>query len=149
MDERPTPDRTRREGVEVLSITLDDGNAWGLAKPSLRLSPRIIEGVDSLGRPHATIRVATKFGYPLEIRRLIDDLRSACEQETAERQYETLIRLAAALILRAHEINLSDALCLLELGVDDLPRLVQAVLSVVTGDSLQVVASTRVSNVDG
>jgi hypothetical protein len=148
MDERPTPDRTRRQGVESLPIALADGNAWGLAMPSIRLSPRLIEGVDSLGRPHATIRVATSFGYPLEIRRLIDDLQFACEYEAAERQYETLIRLAAALILRAHEITLADALCLLELDVDDLPSLVQAVLSVVTGECRQVVASTSASNGD-
>jgi hypothetical protein len=148
MDERPNPDRTRREGVRVLSVALADGNHWGLAMPSIRLSPRVIEGVDSLGRPRATIRVATKFGYPLEIRRLIDDLRFACDQEEAERQYETLIRLAAALILRAHEINLADALCLLELGVDELPSLVEAVLSVVTGECLQAKASMRASSVD-
>jgi hypothetical protein len=149
MDERPTPDLTRRKNVEVSSITLADGGVWGLALPSLRLSPRVVEGVDSLGRPHSTIRVATKFEYPLEIRRFIDDLQFACEREAAEPQYETLIRLAAALIVRAHDITLAEALRLLELDVDHLPRLVEAVLSVVNGGCLEDLTSTRESKVDG
>jgi hypothetical protein len=149
MVERPLPDRTRREGVEAFSIILADGNSWGLALPSLRLSPRVVEGVDSLGRPTATIRVATKLGYPLEISRLIDDLRAACEQEGAECQYESLIRLAAALVRRAHKIELADAAALLEMGVDQLRGLVEAVLSVVTGESLEIAVSPRKGDVDG
>ena len=102
--------------------------------PSPRLRLVVVGGVDTLGRPDETIQVASEFGYPLEIRRLVDDLRSACEQPAAERQYEALIRLAAALLLRAHDIDLMEAASLLEMGVDELPRLVEAVLSVVTGE---------------
>src|SRR4051794_24212264 len=149
MDERPNPNRTRREGVDGFSIILADGNIWRLALPSPRLRPKVIKGVDSLGRPTQSIEVETEVGYPLEIRRLIGDLRSACELETAERQYETLIRLAAALICRAHEIDLGEAASLLELELDDLPRLVEAVLSVVTGDRLENKASIRKSDRDG
>jgi hypothetical protein len=148
MDERPNPNpnQTRREGVAGFSITLADGNSWRLAMPSTRLRPKVIKGVDSLGRPTETIQVETEFGYPLEIRRLIDDLRAACEIETAERQYESLIRLAAALICRAHEIELGEAVSLLELELDDLPRLVEAVLSVVTGECLDNAGSSRKSD---
>ena len=149
MDERPTPERTRREGIATFSITLADGNEWGLTLPSPRLRLMVVGGVDALGRPTETIRVATEFGYPLEIRRLVDDLRFACEQPGAERQYEALVRLAVALIRRAHDINPSEAASLLELGVDDLPRLVEAVLSVVTGECFENPVSPRRSDVDG
>ena len=149
MDDRPTPDRTRREGIATFPITLADGNDWGLSLPSPRLRPLVVGGVDSLGRPTETIRVVTEFGYPVEIRRLVDDLRSACEQPAADRQYEALIRLTAALIRRAHDIDLTEAASLLELGVDDLPHLVEAVLSVVTGECLEDPVSPRKSNIDG
>jgi len=133
MVDTPSPEKTRRPGVEALFIGLADGNDWGLALPSIRLSPRVVEEVDSLGRPTSRIEVRTRIGYPLEITQLIDQLRLACQQNSTEWQYEALIQLAAALIIRAHEITLSDAVSLLEVGSDDLPRLVEAVLSVVTG----------------
>ena len=136
MDVLISPDRTKREGVEAVSITLADGHRWGLALPSLRLRPQVSEGVDSLGRPASKIRLVTVLGYPLEIRRLIDDLQSACDQEEPERQYENLIRLTVALLRRAHDIDLATAASLLEMGVDDLPRIVEAVLSAVTGECL-------------
>lgn len=149
MDERLTPERTRREGVGAFLVHLADGNAWGLALPSLRLSPRVIEGVDRLGRGITRIEVGTKFGYPLEISQLIDDLRLACQESPAQPQYEALIRLVAALILRVHNISLVDALGLLELDADEIPRLVEVVLSVVTGESLEVVVSSRKAASDG
>ncbi len=133
-DARPTPDRTRREGVHAAPITLADGQAWGLALPSLRLRPEVVVGVDALGRPDETIRVVAEVGYPAELRRLVAGLRSASEGGDPGPQYEALFRLAVALLRRAHEIDAADAASLLETGVDDLPGLVEAVLSVVTGE---------------
>jgi hypothetical protein len=148
MDDQPTPDVTRREGVRAFPVTLSDGNDWGLALPSTRLRPRVELGVDVLGRPTEIIRVEAEFGYPIEIRRLVDDLRSACEGDEEEPRYDTLFRLAATLIRRAHDIDLATAASLLELDVDDLPRLVEVVLSVVTGECLENPASPRKANVD-
>ena len=149
MDALISPDRTRREGVGAFSITLADGNQWGLALPSPRLRPVVIDGVDALGRPTSSIRLVSEYGYPLEIRRLIDDLRSACDREEAVRQYESLIRLAAALIRRAHDIDLAAAVSLLEMGVDQLPEVVEAILSVVTRHCPVDAESPRKSGVDG
>jgi hypothetical protein len=146
MDDQPTPDLTRREGVRAFPITLADGNDWGLALPSTRLRPRFEVGVDALGRSAEIIRVEAVFGYPLEIRRLVDALRSACEGDDEEPRYETLFRLAAALIRRAHDIDLPTAASLLELDVDNLPRLVEAVLSVVTGECQENPESSRKAN---
>ena len=149
MDASISPGRTRREGVGAFSITLADGHRWGLALPSPRIRPVVVEGVDPLGRPSSSIRLVSEYGYPLAIRRLIDDLRSACDQEAAERQYESLIRLAAALIRRAHDIDLTEAASLLELGVDELSGVVEAVLSVVSGQCPVDSPSPRKGGVDG
>jgi hypothetical protein len=149
MDTPISPDCTRHEGVEALSILLADGNRWGLALPSPRLRPEVIEGVDRLGRPSTKVRLVSEFGYPLEIRRLIDDLRSACDQGDSERQFEALIRLAAALICRAHNIDLKLAASLLEMGVDDLPGFVETVLLVVSGECPVNSGATRMGKVDG
>ncbi len=149
MDDRPTPDRTRREGVEAFPIILADGNAWGLSLPSPRLRPRVLRGLDALGRPTEAICVSAEFGHPIAIRRLVDGLRSACEAGGADRQYEALILLAAALIRRAHDIDLEFAASLLELGVDELPRLVEAVLGVATGNCPEDPAPPRKNDADG
>jgi hypothetical protein len=149
MDISTLPDRTRREGVEACSILLADGNRWGFALPSPRLRPEVIEGVDALGRPSRTIRLISEFGYPLEIRRLIDDLRSACDQDEPERQFEALIRLAAALVCRAHDVDLRVAASLLEIGVGDLPGFVEVLLSVVSGECLVHPHESRKGEVDG
>ncbi len=132
-DARPTPDRTRREGVRASPIPLADGRAWGLALPTHRLRPEFEAGVDALGRPTETVRVVAEFGYPLEVRRLVDDLRSACEAGSPGPQYEALFTLAVALLRRAHDLGPAEAAALFESDVDDLPGLVDAVLAVVTG----------------
>lgn len=149
MDAPISPDRTRREGIEAFSITLADGNRWGLAMPSPRLRPVIVEGIDSLGRPSTSIRLISEYSYPLAIRRLIDDLRSAYDHGPAERQCESLVRLAAALIRRAHDIDLAEAASLLELGVEELSGVVEAVLTVVSGLCPVASISPRKSEVDG
>jgi hypothetical protein len=148
MDTSTLPNRTRCEGIEAHFIRLADGNSWGLALPSTRLRPEVIEGVDNLGRPSRTIRLVSEFGYPLQIRRLINDLRAACDQGTPEWQYEALFRLAAALICRAHDIDLDLAASLLELGIDDLPRFVDSVLSVASGECSLNPEATRKGEVD-
>ena len=117
--------------------------------PSPRLRPEVIEGVDALKRPSRTIRLVSEIGYPLEIRRLIDNLRSACDEEKQEWQFEALIRLAVALVCRAHDIDLRVAVSLLEMGVDDLPGFVEALLSVVSGDCLVHPRASRKDEVDG
>ena len=128
------PDRTRRQGVEASSIVLADGNRWGFALPTPRLRPEIVEGVDCLGRPSQSIRLVSEYGYPLEIRRHTDLLRSACERGEPDRQFEALIRLAAALLCRAHVIEVAEAVTLLEIAEDELPAFVEAVLSIISGN---------------
>ena len=148
MDDQPTPDLTRIEGIRAFPVTLADGNEWELALPSTRFRPRVEEGVDALGRPSELIRVEAEFGYPVEIRRLVDDLRSACEGVEEGPRYEALFRLAVALLRRAHAIDRARAASLLEVDLDDLPRLVEVVLSVVTGECPENPASERKVDVD-
>ncbi len=134
MDIPTSPDRSRRKGVEAFPIRLADGNRWGFALPSTRLRPEVVEGVDDLGRPSRTIRLISELGYPPAIRRLIEGLQSACDQGEPGQQFEALIRLAAELVCQAHDIDLGLAVSLLEMGVDELPQFVEAVLSVVSGE---------------
>ncbi len=134
MDNRPTPEATRREWVRASPIVLADGQAWHFAGPSPRLRPEVVAGLDALGRPVEQVRVVAAIGYPLEIRRLVDGLREACEVGPADFQYDALIRLAVALLRRAHDLDLADAAELLEMSLADLPALVDAILSVATGE---------------
>jgi hypothetical protein len=148
MDERCLPDPTRRVGVASVPIKLADGNSWGLALPRPRLKPRVVQGVDLLGRPIETIHVETEYGYPLEIREIIDDLRAACERGSAEKQHEALFRLAASLIRRVHDLELEEVAELLEMDLEDLPEFVATVLSVVTGECLETDDSPRKREAD-
>jgi hypothetical protein len=148
MDERSWADQTRLEGVESVSIRLADGNLWGLALPRPRIRPKVVRGVDALGRPIETIQIVTEFGYPLEIRRLIDDLRISVEQGTAESQYEALFRLAVSLIRRTHDLELLEVAGLLEMDLEDLPNFVETILSVVTGGCLATTDSPRKKQAD-
>jgi len=132
----PSPDSTRRASVPVRIISLADGQQWGLALPTPRYRPEIVPGVDELGRPAETIRVVGRVGYPLPIERLVDDLRSACrvEADSEGRRFGALMALAVALLRRAHDLTLLEAVELLDLDVDGLRRLVDAVLATVAGD---------------
>ena len=149
MDARPTPETTRREGVLAAPIVLADGQPWGFARPSPRLRPVVVAGVDALGRPVEQIRVVAETVHPLEIRRLVDDLRIACEAGSADPQYDALIRLAVALLRRAHDLDLAEAAALLETSLADLPALVEAILSVVTGAPFEDHDSRRKENAHG
>jgi hypothetical protein len=149
MDVTTTPDRSRRDGIEAVPIPLADGNRWGLALPSTRLKPEFVEGVDALGRPVRTTRLVSRTGYPPEIRALIEALRSASDQGHPQEQYDALIQLAAALVHRAHEIDLESARSLVEVGVEDLPGLVEVVLTVVTGGCPADPEPMRKVKVDG
>ena len=79
MENRPTPERSRRPEIRAAPVTLADGLAWNLALPATRLRPSVVRGVDTLGRPTEAIHLATEFGYPAGIERAIDRLRSECE----------------------------------------------------------------------
>ncbi len=137
-DVLPSPDSTRRASVPARIISLADGQQWGLALPTPRYRPEIVPGVDGLGRPTETIRVVGWIGYSLPIERLIDDLRSACRAEVDSegegRRFDILMALAVALLRRAHDLTLVEAVALLDLDGDGLCRLVDMVLSTVAGD---------------
>ncbi len=132
MSERITPDSTRREEIPARPVRLADGADWGFARPTVRLFPEVVTGIDRLGRPVERVSVGIEFGYPPEARRLIDGVRSACEHGTVREQYEAFFSLAACLLQRAHEITLDAACELLSVSEVELPRLVREVMAVVS-----------------
>ena len=143
MNELMNPESSRRDGIAAFPIILADGQPWGFALASSRFKPEVVPGVDDLGRPVEIVRVVTEVGYPLAIRRQIDELRCSCESGEAQGQYEALIRLAMSLLRRAHDLEPRVAASLLEVGAEDLPDFVNALLSVVTGDCLETLGSPR------
>jgi hypothetical protein len=132
MTDRPNPESTRRDGVPALPVRLADGQEWGFALPTVRLSPRVVVLPDALGRPVERISVAVGFGYPAEVQELIDGVGAACEGGTASEQYASFFSLAAVLIRRAHDVSMATACELLAVPGNELSRLVGAVMQVVS-----------------
>jgi hypothetical protein len=132
MTARPTPESTRREGVPSRPVRLADGRDWGLSLPTVRLTPRLEVRPDEFGRPVERVTVDLGFGYPAEIQRLLDRVGAACEGGTASDQYTAFFSLAASLLRRAHDVSLVTACDLLAVPEDELPRLVGAVMAVVS-----------------
>ena len=136
MSERPTPDSTRRDGVAARPIRLADGSDWGFASPTVLLIPRPETRYDGFGRPVDRVVVELGFGYPLAIRRLLGDVRTACEQGPISSQYEAFMALAISLLRRAHDVSLTTACELLTVPDDQLPRLAGEVMEVVSGQEV-------------
>lgn len=134
MEERPTPERTRRPGVRAASLALADGLAWGLALPAARLRPSVVRGVDALGRPTQTIRLVEEFGYPPAINRAIDRLRSECKYGDPSGQREAVVALGVALLLRAHDIEDAYAASLFETNSESFPRLAETIVEIVADE---------------
>ncbi|MCA1684592.1 MAG: hypothetical protein LC745_01120 [Planctomycetia bacterium] len=132
MSEPMTPDSTRREEVPARPIRLSDGADWGLSRPTVRLFPEVVTGLDPLGRRVERVTVGIEFGYPLETQRLIEAVRSACNRGTVREQYEAFFSMAVSLLRRAHEIPPAAACQLLSVSEDELPRLVREVMAVVS-----------------
>jgi hypothetical protein len=135
MKTQSSPDQSRHEGVGGLEVILADGQAWTLALPTVRLRPRLRAGVDAFGRKAEIVEVATEFGHPVAIRQRIERLRESCSAEPASEQYDALFQLGVALLLRAHDLELETAASLFEVGIEELPRLIDAILAAALGDA--------------
>ncbi len=132
MSKRPAPEATRLPDVPIRPLRLADGNTWGFALPSLRLIPSVVRTTNSLGQTTESVSARVETGYPLEIRRLWDDLRRAHETDSPAPHYEAFFALAVSLLRRAHDISPSDARELLSVADEEWPRLVDEILAIVT-----------------
>lgn len=133
MDNDLTPEATRLGDVSAVPVVLSDGRAWGFARPSVRISPKVEVDRDEFGRPVERVIVQTSFGYPPEIAALIGRVERACQSGDVVGQYASFFELAASVLRRVHDIDLQTACELLDVPDEDLPRLVGAVMAVVTG----------------
>jgi hypothetical protein len=133
MTDLPTPESTRREGVPARPVRLADGREWGFSLPTPLLAPRVEVLPDEFGRPVERISADVGFGYPAEVRRLLERLISVCEAGRIPEQYSAFFSLAASLLRRAHDVSLTTACELLAVPEDELPRLVSAVMEIVAG----------------
>jgi len=130
MPERLTPDSTRRDGVPARPIRLADGAEWGLALPTVRITPKVVAEFDSLRRPMERVTVELGFGHPPGVRRLIECLKVSCQRGTVAQQYGAFFGLAAELLCRAHEISMETACELLSVSDAELPQFVRVVMAV-------------------
>ncbi|WP_435021272.1 hypothetical protein TA3x_002287 [Tundrisphaera sp. TA3] len=133
MADRPTPGSSRREEVPATPAILADGRAWSLARPSTRLRPILHREVDVLGRPTEVVRLVVEAGYPAEIRRAIDRLRSECESGPPAGLRDAIVALGVSLLLRAHRLDPAFAASLFEVPRDEFPRLADAIVEVAAG----------------
>ena len=128
----PTPEETRDEDVPAVEVELADGRAWGLALPGPRLRPVTLREVDPFGRPGVRIDLVTRVGYPLEVRRLWDEVLAAlCRGDACPR--DVFRRLAIALLRMAHEVGPEEAEALLDPARVDLGRLAETFIPAAFG----------------
>lgn len=148
MIDRPSPESTRREGAPFSPVVLADGLVWGLALPTVRYWPKVVEVVDELGEEEERLVVVVGFGHPVEITAAAERLEASRRQGgAAEKTGEAFFSLAVALLRRAHEIDEKTAHWLLEVPDDALPALARAVMAVVReGHQPQPRASQRDAN---
>ena len=149
MNEPCTPERTLRAGIAFTPIRLSDGRSWGFARPSNRLVPELVAGIDDLGRKTETIRARVEHGYSLELQTLLDRLRVACQSGPTSRQYDAFFAFAAALLRRVHDIDRSIAGTLLTVDQADLPGLIQEVLTTALSPPSETTALLRGEPPDG
>ena len=149
MNEPCTPERTLRAGIAFTPIRLSDGRSWGFARPSLRLVPEVVAGIDALGRKTETIRARVEYGYSLEIQTLLDRLRGACLSGPVSQQYDDFFAFAEALLRRVHDIDGSMAATLLTVDQDDLPGLIREVLTTALSPPSETTALLRGEPPDG
>ena len=131
----PTPEETRDEDVPAIEVELADGRIWSLALPGPRLYPVTHREVDPFGRPQVRIELETRVGYPLEVRRLWDEIVGVLRSENA-RPREPFRRLAIALLRMAHEVEPEEAEALLNPARVDLGRLAETFIPAAFGDSV-------------
>lgn len=110
----PKPDRTRIEDIPVIEVMLADGNAWGFALPGPRLRPLVRHKSDPFGRHQVRIDLVKHIDYPIEIRRLCEQLVSACRDDDEARCRNVFLGLAVALLRAAHDIEAEEAAPLLD-----------------------------------
>src|SRR4051794_1657598 len=121
MSPRPSPAATRLPDSPAHPLRLADGNAWGFALPGSRLTPRVVPVTDHPGRTTELISTRVETGYPLEIRRLWEELRGAHRTGSPAQQYEAFLALAVSLLRRAHDVSRSEARELLAVADDEWP----------------------------
>ena len=133
MTDFPTPEDTRRPDVPACEVTLADGRCWGLARPSTRLRPIVVNGRDAAGRPVESIALQSVVAYPPEVVRLVDALRRGLAMGSVAEQYEALFDLAAALLRLGHDIDAATSATLLALDLGEFARFAREVIAIAFG----------------
>jgi hypothetical protein len=136
-----SPGRERRTDVASLDVELADGNQWGLALPGPRLYPLVRCELDEFGGSLVRIELVRRVGYPLNVRRVWDEVVLASEGDDEARIADAFRRLILSLLHAVHDVPVSEAESLLNRKGVDLGRIARALIPVALG--LEVESSLR------
>lgn len=137
----PNPEQTRVEDVPVIEVELADGNTWGFALPGPRLQPLVRYESDTFGRHRVRLELAACVGYPIEIRRLCEELVLACRGDDAAHSRDVFLGLSAALLRAAHDVDAAEASALLDPRRIDLGRIARVLIPAAFGGDADLTRS--------
>jgi hypothetical protein len=128
--EIPTPEATRRPGVEGYPVKLADGRTWDLARPRLYFRPRFtpVEGSDK-----PSCELEERWDYPHPARRHVK-LMLDHYNHSESFPLAVVIEPALELVMLAHDITAEQAVELFDLDRDQVEDLGVAMLRMFRGD---------------
>jgi hypothetical protein len=131
------PSRGRRPDIAFLEVELADGNRWALALPGPRLCPLVRHEPDEFHGSSVRVEFVSRVGYSLQVRRLWDEVASACERDDEPGVADAFRRVTLALLHAAHDIEASEAETLLDRDRVDLDQIARALIPAVFGVHVQ------------
>lgn len=136
MNTLPNPQSTCRMGIDSRQILLADGRYWGFALASARISP-IFETLKPGTRFEAiAISLRSRVVHSHQVGHYQTLLKSELNEASSSKLWALFFTMASCLLQEAHEVDLEVCKTLLRVEEEELPRLVQQVLSVFDRASL-------------
>jgi hypothetical protein len=130
------PQSTCRMGIDSRQILLADGRYWGFALVSTRLSP-IFETLKPGTRFEAiATSIKSRVGHSHQVELYQTLIKSKFNEASSLELWALFFTMASCLLQEAHEVDLEVCKTLLRVEHEELPRLVQQVLSVFNRASL-------------
>ena len=134
-----TPEATRIASVDGEPFVMGDGRVWYLAKPSLRMTPKVIQVPVHDEMPHgptrASVQIENAWGYPPQIDQhvLAFDGSIFGPAKTENVDYHLVMEAAYHLLKRCHDVSDSTALAALNMTFGEADILAAGMLRMFRG----------------
>lgn len=131
------PQFTRRLGVDAKLILLADGQYWGFALATTRLSPIFYThklGSDSEESP---IGVKSRVRHSYQVERYITLIRDEINTATSSKLWAIFFTMASCLLQESHDVDLVVCKSLLGVEEKELSRLVREILGLFDRETLR------------